>query len=69
MGCEDLLQIVQQIKPKVHAFGHIHEAYGTENRAETMFINACSINIPHAKNIDKNNLPTINAPVIVAMSG
>lgn len=28
-GCEDLLNRVQTVKPKLHIFGHIHEAYGT----------------------------------------
>ena len=27
-GCLDLLQRVAEIKPAVHAFGHIHEGYG-----------------------------------------
>ncbi|MFP2928812.1 metallophosphatase domain-containing protein, partial [Pyxidicoccus sp. 3LG] len=27
-GCEDLLARVRQVKPRLHVFGHIHEAYG-----------------------------------------
>jgi len=29
IGCYDLLQRVQIVKPKLHVFGHIHCAYGT----------------------------------------
>ncbi|MDB5012109.1 MAG: metallophosphoesterase [Daejeonella sp.] len=40
VGCEDLLKRINSIKPKVHVFGHIHEAYGSENIEHTKFINA-----------------------------
>lgn len=39
-GCYDLMERVKIIKPKVHAFGHIHEGYGTLVRDGTTFINA-----------------------------
>ncbi|GAP72044.1 hypothetical protein SAMD00024442_22_37 [Candidatus Symbiothrix dinenymphae] len=38
-GCEDLLKAVNQIKPRYHLFGHIHEAYGTVQSGETTFVN------------------------------
>ena len=28
VGCEELLKKILEIKPKIHAFGHIHEDYG-----------------------------------------
>lgn len=40
-GCSDLLETVNQIKPKLHICGHIHEAYGTYENENTKFINAC----------------------------
>lgn len=40
-GCADLLETIQRIKPKIHASGHIHEAYGMLEVGETIFINAC----------------------------
>lgn len=43
VGCADLLQTIQRIKPKIHAFGHIHESYGICERDETIFINACNL--------------------------
>jgi len=42
VGCADLLEIVQEIRPKFHICGHIHEAYGTLKMDETTFIN-CSV--------------------------
>jgi len=44
VGCSDLLKKIKQIKPKIHAFGHIHEAYGQCEEDGTTFINACNVN-------------------------
>lgn len=38
-GCEELLLRVDQVKPKFHIFGHIHEDYGTFTKGETTFVN------------------------------
>jgi len=43
-GCKDLLEKVQEIKPKVHVFGHIHESYGMQNKGGIKFINGCLLN-------------------------
>ncbi|MEI6947783.1 metallophosphatase domain-containing protein [Paraflavisolibacter sp. H34] len=43
-GCLDLLQKVKQVKPRVHLCGHIHEAYGSQKKGGTLFINACVLN-------------------------
>ncbi len=40
VGCEDLLKKVEEIKPKFHICGHIHEAYGRVKKGKTEFINA-----------------------------
>ena len=40
VGCYDLKQAVNRIRPKVHVFGHIHYAYGEEVRNGTNFFNA-----------------------------
>lgn len=45
VGCADLLDIVQQIKPTLHIFGHIHEAAGTTSDGHTTFINASAFNL------------------------
>lgn len=65
VGCKDLLKAVQRIKPKIHACGHIHEAYGIKEQGGTTFVNACSLAIVHARDIDKNNPPKINAPIVL----
>lgn len=39
-GCEELITIVEEIKPKVHIFGHIHEGYGTLKHNGIRFVNA-----------------------------
>jgi len=39
-GCEELLLCVEQVKPKFHIFGHIHEDYGSFTKGETTFVNA-----------------------------
>jgi Icc-related predicted phosphoesterase len=40
VGCEDLRDAVQRVRPKLHVFGHIHESHGQERRDDTLFVNA-----------------------------
>lgn len=56
VGCEQLEIKVREIKPPLHIFGHIHEAYGEMDRAGTRFINASSVN---------ENYQLVNAPVTI----
>lgn len=44
-GCEDLKNRIEEIKPIVHLFGHIHEAYGVEFDGSTTYINASMCNL------------------------
>ena len=44
VGCQDLLQVIERIRPLVHIFGHIHEAYGIISNDHTKFINASVVN-------------------------
>lgn len=44
VGCLDLLDKIQEIQPKIHICGHIHEAYGIEERFGIKFINASVLN-------------------------
>lgn len=53
-GCEDLMQAIQRIKPRIHACGHIHEAYGCLEYGDTSFINAC---------IMDEHYQLVNAPI------
>jgi Icc-related predicted phosphoesterase len=56
VGCRDLLAVVKRVKPKIHAFGHIHSAYGTLRRSGTQFVNACIC--------DEDYMPT-QPPIVV----
>lgn len=47
VGCDDLIRCVEVIKPRLHVFGHIHEAYGVENRGRTIFANASSCDLSY----------------------
>jgi Icc-related predicted phosphoesterase len=39
--CDESLRFaVDRIKPKVHAFGHVHYSHGSAKRGETLFVNA-----------------------------
>ena len=39
-GCRDLLNRVREVRPRLHVFGHIHEAAGQIHAAGTTFVNA-----------------------------
>jgi len=45
VGCEDLLARVAQVRPKLHIFGHIHEAYGEAQDFGVHFVNASSCDL------------------------
>ena len=45
VGCEELLKKVLEVKPKIHAFGHIHESYGMFHQNGTVYINASNLNL------------------------
>jgi Icc-related predicted phosphoesterase len=62
VGCPKLLEKVKQVKPKVHVFGHIHEARGKKEIDGTLFINASTVNLkyelryedPYRVNVEPN---------------
>ena len=55
-GCEELLKRVMEIKLKVHAFGHIHEDYGSKKVDKTLFVNASICTVYYEP---------INKPIVV----
>lgn len=62
VGCEELIKVIDVIKPKVHVFGHIHEGYGIARNDHTVFINASTCTLryrPENKPI-VFDLPIIN---------
>lgn len=46
LGCEDLINKIAEVKPKIHACGHIHTGYGyrTSEDGNTHFFNASVLN-------------------------
>ena len=40
VGCQDLMLRIEEVKPRVHIFGHIHEGYGQYQGEYTHFVNA-----------------------------
>lgn len=40
VGCEELSSTITRARPRVHAFGHIHEGYGVEESDGVLFVNA-----------------------------
>ena len=43
IGCLDLYNCIQVIKPKYHLYGHIHEGYGMKSDGVTTYINGASL--------------------------
>jgi len=44
-GCPELLEeVTGRVQPRLHLFGHIHEAYGIEKVGNTLFVNAALVN-------------------------
>ena len=56
VGCADLLEAVERLKPRLHVFGHIHEGHGVTVRGATTFVNASSC--------DRAYRP-VNPPIVV----
>lgn len=55
-GCLDLLHRVREVRPRLHAFGHIHEGYGVTRENGTLFVNASTCTV--------DCVPS-NAPVVL----
>jgi Icc-related predicted phosphoesterase len=47
VGCEDLKIRVDAVRPKLHVFGHIHEAYGIYDREGICYVNASVLNLQY----------------------
>jgi predicted phosphodiesterase len=47
VGCEELALALLRIRPRLHVFGHIHEAYGLVRRGDTLSVNACSCDLSY----------------------
>ncbi len=56
VGCEELAKALPRIRPRLHVFGHIHEAHGTLEREGTVFVNASSCDVRERP---------VHAPIVV----
>jgi Icc-related predicted phosphoesterase len=54
--CADLVHALARVKPKVHVFGHIHEAYGRVEQDGTIYVNASVRNFRYQ---------LVNPPIVV----
>ena len=54
-GCEDLANVVADLAPRLHVFGHIHEAAGQETHGATTYVNASSVDLRYR---------VVNRPVV-----
>lgn len=56
VGCEELKKELHRVRPKLHVFGHIHEAYGQTYEDGTTFVNASNCTLQYKPD---------NAPIVV----
>jgi Icc-related predicted phosphoesterase len=56
VGCEDLGEVIETIKPKYHIFGHIHEGYGVESAFGTTYVNASIMDLRYNP---------VNSPIVL----
>lgn len=45
VGCRDLTQALERVRPRLHLFGHIHESYGRLERDGTTYVNASNCDL------------------------
>ncbi|MEL6848269.1 MAG: metallophosphoesterase, partial [Bacteroidota bacterium] len=55
-GCEELGKAVARIRPRLHLFGHIHEAYGQLSQNGTLYVNASVVDLSYQ---------VVNPPVVI----
>jgi predicted phosphohydrolase len=56
VGCDDLLDAVRRVKPRLHVFGHIHEDWGQKVIDGTRFVNASTCTLSYVPS---------NPPIVV----
>jgi predicted phosphodiesterase len=47
VGCEALRDALVRVRPRLHVFGHIHEAYGVHRDDHTLYVNACNCTLDY----------------------
>ena len=56
VGCEELKIALHRVQPKLHVFGHIHEAAGVQQQDSTLYVNASCVD---------RNCDLVNSPVTI----
>ena len=56
VGCEMLAKKVHEVQPKLHVFGHIHEAYGMIKTESTTFVNASVLDVGYRLKNEQINI-------------
>ena len=64
VGCYHLRDRIMQVKPKIHAFGHIHCGYGTQQEGETLHINASSLDETYSPGNEPINVKYVDGKVV-----
>jgi len=59
LGCEELRSRLAAVRPRLHAFGHIHGGWGIAQSKDTLYVNASTC--------DENYRPG-NRPIVVDLS-
>lgn len=59
VGCKDLLEVIEKIKPIIHVCGHIHEGYGVKPENNTCFYNVSVLD---------ENYHLINSPIQIKLA-
>lgn len=44
VGCEDLADELKRVRPRLHVYGHVHNAYGIVEKEGTIYVNASNLN-------------------------
>jgi len=55
-GCDELRKRIEQVRPRLHVFGHIHCGYGQMEKFGVQFVNA--------SNCDESYEP-VNSPIVI----
>ncbi|MFO0983590.1 MAG: metallophosphatase domain-containing protein [Planctomycetota bacterium] len=58
VGCADLRAALARVRPRLHVFGHIHEAYGQQLQDGTTFVNAAICDLGYAP---------VHAPIVITL--
>ena len=66
LGCEELLNCVNIIQPKVHCFGHVHGKSGSLNLNQIMFVNGAVVN---RLDLMEEGYSVVGKPVCIEVGG